>query len=91
MLSKDAKSKIISTFGSSSADTGSCEVQVILLSARIKQISDHLKVAPKDFHSQRGLLMLIGQRRSLMRYLKNNDMKRFDVLSKKMKDQSFIQ
>lgn len=90
MLSKDAKAKIISSFGSSS-DTGSCEVQVSILSARIKQISDHLKVSPKDFHSQRGLLMLIGQRRRLLRYLKKSDSNRFDVLSKKMKDQTFIQ
>ena len=61
-------------------DTGSPEVQVALLTSRINQLTEHLKVHKKDHHSRRGLLMLVGQRRRLLDYVKNNDVERYRAL-----------
>ena len=73
MIQKETKLKLIKAFGKSPEDVGSCEVQCALISERIRQISEHLKVAPKDYSSQRGLMKLVGQRRSFLAYLKKND------------------
>lgn len=73
MMQKQVKSKIISQFARFQGDTGSSEVQIALLSQRIREISEHLKQFPKDFHSRQGLLKLVGSRRSFLNYLKNTD------------------
>ena len=82
MLSKEEKEKIIKEFGKSENDTGSCEVQIALLSERIKQISQHLKSFPKDKHSRRGLLRLVGKRRAFFNYLKKSDVSQYEKLMK---------
>ena len=82
MLSKDAKTALIAEYGKTPTDTGSPEVQVALLTARINQISEHLKNFPKDYHSQRGLSKLVGQRRALLNYLKRKDLTSYENLTK---------
>ena len=70
----------VETFGLSQNDTGSPEVQVALLSDRINHLTDHLRVHRKDHHSRRGLLMLVGRRRRLLDYVKENDVERYRAL-----------
>lgn len=91
MLNTNDKAKIISEFAQKASDTGSCEVQVAILSEQIKQISVHLKVAAKDYHSQRGLLVLVGQRKRLLKYLKRDNAARYDGLIKKLQTKGYIQ
>ncbi|MGE0724567.1 MAG: 30S ribosomal protein S15 [Alphaproteobacteria bacterium] len=74
------KQELIREYATKDADTGSPEVQVAILSERIKQLTDHLGTHKKDFHSRRGLLMMVGQRRRLLDYLKAKDSKRYDDL-----------
>lgn len=74
------KQEIIEKFGRTPNDTGSPEVQVALLTARITMLTEHLKEHKKDHHSRRGLLMMVGQRRGLLNYLKNLDIERYRVL-----------
>ncbi len=76
-LSKEDKQDIIKKFGSSDDDTGKTEVQIALLTERIKYLTDHLKEHKKDHHSRRGLLKLVGQRRRLLRYLMSKDIMRY--------------
>ncbi|MBC7317701.1 30S ribosomal protein S15 [Candidatus Bipolaricaulota bacterium] len=76
-LSKEQKREIIAKFARDPSDTGSVEVQVALLTARIEQLTEHLKVHRKDFHSRRGLYILVGRRRRLLRYLKEKDPARY--------------
>lgn len=76
-LSKEQKQEIIAKFAQGPNDTGSVEVQVALLTARINQLTEHLKVHRKDFHSRRGLYILVGRRRRLLRYLKEKDPARY--------------
>jgi small subunit ribosomal protein S15 len=76
-LTLDEKREIIERFGKDPADTGSTEVQVALLSARISQLTEHLREHRKDHHSRRGLLMLVGQRRRLLNYLQRKDLDRY--------------
>jgi small subunit ribosomal protein S15 len=90
MIKKDIKENLVKKFGKSANDTGSCEVQVALLSARIHQIADHLKVYRKDFHSKRGLTILVGKRRRLLRYLQSNDVASYTTLVKALKDQEYL-
>ena len=71
---------IISEFGTHEADTGSPEVQVALLTERINHLTDHLRIHKKDHHSRRGLLMLVGKRRRLLKYLQNQDVERYRSL-----------
>ena len=71
-LTKEKKQEIINQYGKSEKDTGSAEAQVALLSERIRQLTEHLKLNKKDFACQRGLLMLVGQRRRLLNYVKKN-------------------
>jgi small subunit ribosomal protein S15 len=73
MLGKEQKKQVIAKFARATNDSGSSEVQVGILTERIKQISAHLKLFPKDKNSQRGLIVLVGKRRSLIGYLKKND------------------
>lgn len=79
-LAADRKVEIIERFGRGKGDTGSTEVQVALLTERINEISSHLQQHRHDFHSRRGLLKLVGQRRRLLRYLQNSDIERYRAL-----------
>jgi small subunit ribosomal protein S15 len=76
-LLKEEKSGIISEHARSKADTGSPEVQIAVLSRRISELTDHLKTHPKDHHSRRGLLRLVGRRRRLLEYLRRIDVERY--------------
>ncbi len=76
-MDKEKKAGIISQFAISERDTGSPEVQIALLSERINHLNDHLKLHPKDHHSKRGLLKMVGKRRGLLNYLKKKDIERY--------------
>ena len=76
-LQKDEKTVIIGEYQTHEGDTGSAEVQVALLTARINQLTEHLKLHKKDHHSRRGLLMMVGQRRRLLNYLSKTDIERY--------------
>jgi small subunit ribosomal protein S15 len=84
LIDKKIKSEVISTFATQKNDTGSPEVQVALLTARIQQITKHLQINTKDFSGRRGLLILIGQRSRLLSYLKRTDGKRYQTLISKL-------
>ena len=82
-LTAQDKQEIISKYATHEGDTGSPEVQVALLTARISYLTDHFKSHPKDFHSRTGLLKLVGQRRKLLNYLKKKDIQRYrDLIAK---------
>ncbi|MCI8311273.1 MAG: 30S ribosomal protein S15 [Lachnospiraceae bacterium] len=80
MISKEKKQAIIAEYGRSEGDTGSPEVQVAILTARIKELTEHLKINQKDHHSRRGLLKMVGQRRNMLAYLKKADIERYRAL-----------
>jgi small subunit ribosomal protein S15 len=84
MISRDQKTSIISGFATHAKDTGSPEVQVALLSERINGLTEHFKTHAKDHHSRRGLMMLVGQRRRLLDYLKEKDVQRYRGLIEKL-------
>lgn len=77
-LDKEFKKGIISKFKQHETDTGSPEVQVAIMTERIKYLTDHLRTHKKDHHSRRGLLMLVGQRRRTLNYLKDKDVSRYE-------------
>jgi len=79
-ITAERKAALITEYATSTGDTGSPEVQVAILSERINNLTDHLKTHSKDFHSRRGLLMLVGQRRRLLDYLKRKEGKRYEGL-----------
>lgn len=79
-LTAERRTTLIGEYATGENDTGSPEVQVALLSERISSLTEHLKVHAKDFHSRRGLLMLVGRRRRLLDYLKNKNQKRYETL-----------
>jgi small subunit ribosomal protein S15 len=83
-LSKEAKQEVIQKFGRDAGDTGSPEVQVALLTARINELTEHLREHKKDHHSRRGLLMLVGQRRRLLNYLNRRDVDRYRGLVREL-------
>ena len=76
-LTNDRKQELIGKFGREAGDTGSAEVQVALLTERINHLTEHLRAHPKDHHSRRGLLMMVGKRRRLLRYLESADLERY--------------
>ena len=84
MLTKEKKEKIVKAFARTDKDTGSCEVQVALITERIKEISAHLKTFPKDNHSRRGLIKLVGNRRKFMKYLRRHDFERSEAVAKQL-------
>ena len=84
MLTKEQKQEIIAKYGRSEGDTGSPEVQVALLTKRINELTEHLKINKKDHHSRRGLLKMVGQRRRLLAYLKNIDIERYRSLIERL-------
>ena len=77
MISKEKKTAIIAQYGRTEGDTGSPEVQIAILTERIKELTEHLKSNKKDHHSRRGLLKMVGQRRGLLDYLKKKDIERY--------------
>lgn len=84
MLTREQKEAIIKQYGAKEGDTGSPEVQIALLTARINYLNDHLKANKKDHHSRRGLLMMVGQRRGLENYLKEKDIARYRAIMDKL-------
>lgn len=84
MLTKEKKAEIISKFGKKEGDTGSTEVQVALLTERIEELNAHLSKNPKDFHSNRGLLMMVGKRKQLLKYLEDTNLESYRDLIKKL-------
>ena len=83
-IEKNKTIEIIKNFGSNDNDSGSADVQVAILSERIKNLTEHLKIHKKDFGSRRGLLSMVGQRRNLLKYIKNKDEDRYSNLIKKL-------
>ena len=79
-MDKETKQQIIATYARSEGDTGSPEVQIALLTKRIQELTEHPKVHHKDHHSRRGLLMMVGHRRSLLNYLKDMDIERYRAI-----------
>jgi small subunit ribosomal protein S15 len=79
-MTTDRCASIVSAYATHPGDTGSPEVQIALLSDRITMLTEHLKIHAKDFHSRRGLLVLVGRRRSLLDYLKKKDQRRYETL-----------
>ncbi|HET6830362.1 MAG TPA: 30S ribosomal protein S15 [Solirubrobacterales bacterium] len=79
-LTKDKKAELVDKYGRDGTDTGSTEVQVALLTERINELTEHLRSHSKDHHSRRGLLMLVGRRRRLLRYLERTDLERYRSL-----------
>ena len=84
MISKEKKTDIIKQYATGANDTGSPEVQIAVLTARINELTDHLKQHPKDNHSRRGMLKMIGKRRGLLRYLQDNDIERYRAIIEKL-------
>jgi small subunit ribosomal protein S15 len=76
-LTKEKKQELIGQYGREDGDTGSAEVQIALLTERINHLTEHLRTHVKDHHSRRGLLMMVGQRRRLLRYLERADLDRY--------------
>ena len=83
-IEKDKTLEIIKNFGTNENDSGSADVQVAILSERIKNLTEHLKTQKKDFGSRRGLLSMVGQRRNLLQYIKNKNEDRYTDLIKKL-------
>lgn len=83
-LTAAATAQIVKTFKQSKNDTGSPEVQIALLSARISALTEHLKIHKHDFHTRHGLTKMVSQRRSMMRYLKGKDFKRYQAVIKEL-------
>ena len=84
MISKEKKAEIIAQYGRKAGDTGSPEVQIAILTERIAELTAHLQQNPKDHHSRRGLLMMVGHRRGLLDYLKKTDLEGYRALIEKL-------
>ena len=84
MISKEKKTAIINEYARKAGDTGSPEVQIAILTARIQELTAHLQENPKDHHSRRGLLMMAGQRRGMLDYLKSKDIEAYRTLIEKL-------
>ncbi|MBI5121871.1 MAG: 30S ribosomal protein S15 [Rhodospirillales bacterium] len=83
-ITQERKTALIGEFATGASDTGSPEVQVAVLTERIRNLTEHLKDHKKDFHSRRGLLIMVGQRRRLLDYLKRKDVGRYDTLIQRL-------
>jgi small subunit ribosomal protein S15 len=84
MMTKEKKQEIMQAYARTEGDTGSPEVQVAVLTERINELTEHLKVHKKDHHSRRGLLKMVGQRRNLLAYLKKKDIERYRSLIERL-------
>lgn len=82
--SKERKAELIAQYGKDEKDSGSANVQVALLTERIRHLTEHMKTHPKDFHTRRGLLMLVGKRRRLLSYIKKGDIEAYRTLIKSL-------
>ena len=83
-ITAEKKQELIKEFGTNKGDTGSADVQVAILTERINNLTEHMKTHKKDFHSRRGLLIMVGQRRRLLDYLKRTEIVRYDSLIKRL-------
>ena len=83
-ITAERKQELIGEYATKSGDTGSPEVQVAILTERIRNLTEHLQTHKKDFHSRRGLLILVGQRRRLLDYTKKKNQKRYETLIKRL-------
>ena len=79
-ISKERKAELTAQFGKNAQDTGNSKVQVAILTERIRELTEHMKTHQKDFHTRRGLLMLVGKRRRLLSYIKKNDINEYREL-----------
>ncbi len=84
MVSKERKAELIREFGENEKDSGNAKVQVAILSERIRELTEHMKQHKKDFHTRRGLLMLVGKRRRLLSYIKKQDIEAYRTLIKSL-------
>ena len=84
MITKEKKTAIMEEYARKAGDTGSPEVQIAVLTARITELTEHFKANPKDHHSRRGLLKMVGKRRNLLQYLKNKDLEGYRALIEKL-------
>ena len=84
MILKEEKNKIITEYATHEGDTGSPEVQIAVLTSRINSLTKHMQQNPKDFHSNRGLLKMVGHRRNLLNYLKKKDIERYRAIISKL-------
>lgn len=83
-VTKERKAELMAQYGKAEGDSGSAEVQVALLTERIRGLTEHMKSHPKDFHTRRGLLMLVGKRRRLLSYIKRSDIEAYRALIKSL-------
>ncbi|HLG88623.1 MAG TPA: 30S ribosomal protein S15 [Alphaproteobacteria bacterium] len=83
-ITTERKSELVKEFGKAASDTGSPEVQIAILSERIRNLTEHLQTHKKDVHSRRGLLVMVGQRRRLLDYLKNKHRARYDEVIQRL-------
>lgn len=90
MLNTVQKQELIKKFALSTTDTGSSEVQIAIFSERIRQINAHLAIFPKDHHSRRGLLCLVGKRKAFLKYLKNNNSASYNKLVASLKQVGYL-
>ena len=90
-VSKERKAELVAQYGKDAQDSGSANVQVALLTERIKGLTEHVKLHPKDFHTRRGLLMLVGKRRRLLSYIKARNIEEYRVLIKSLSIRDNIQ
>lgn len=84
MIAKEKKQAIMAEYARTEGDTGSPEVQIAVLTARINELTEHFKANPKDHHSRRGLLKMVGKRRGLLDYIKENDVEEYRALIEKL-------
>ncbi|MCE5285116.1 MAG: 30S ribosomal protein S15 [Pelosinus sp.] len=84
MLTQEKKQQLIETYRMHEGDTGSPEIQIAILTERISYLTEHLKEHKKDHHSRRGLLKMVGQRRGMLNYLRNNDIERYRTIIEKL-------
>ncbi|MDR3333200.1 MAG: 30S ribosomal protein S15 [Synergistaceae bacterium] len=84
MIDKELKTQVIEQYKTHGADTGSPEVQIAILTTRIRQLTEHMKIHTKDYHSRRGLLIMVGKRRKLLQYLRNKDFGRYQGLIQRL-------
>ena len=89
-ISKERTAELIAEYGKNAQDSGSAEVQVAILSERIRNLTEHLKAHPKDHHTRRGLLMLVGKRRRLLVYIMNRDVLEYRELFKLLGSRDYI-
>ncbi|MCH3968362.1 MAG: 30S ribosomal protein S15 [Atopobiaceae bacterium] len=90
-VTKERKAELIKQFGKNEQDSGSASVQVALLTERIRELTEHMKSHKKDYHTRRGLLMLVGKRRRLLGYIKKNDIEEYRSLIAELKIRDNIQ